>query len=404
MQTGKVYKHGNFWMFRYKVPLWLDGKKTWKDEYKKLAPVDQYDSVAALEKDGLVPKAPDSANATPQKTQLLSDFVEHIYFPNQATKLKASTLRSYRQVWECYVEPRTKGHRMCDFILPTAQKFLDKISTEKSLSTSSFQKIKWFCVAVFDDARMSGAYDHNSINPFSDTKLPKNRRPKQPTRYATLDDVIAMLRVLRRVDVVASNVVAMAAFSGLRKSEIQGLRWEDLKNNEIHVQRTAWRPTVIEQGTKTEASQGAVPILPLLAKHLGAHRNGFPSDGYIFVGAKMGRPLDLHNLANRVVRPALKKKNIPWCGWHGFRRGLATNLHALGVDDLDIQRIMRHSDVGVTRASYIKVPDTVKKAAMAKLEAALKTRKKRGGLGTVVCTNPQSRIRKTHRTSINIAA
>ena len=38
---------------------------------------------------------------------------------------------------------------------------------------------------------------------------------------------------------------------------------------------------------------------------------------------------------------------------------------------------MRHSDVAVTRASYIKVPDSMKKAAMAKLEKALKVRKTR---------------------------
>jgi integrase len=97
----------------------------------------------------------------------------------------------------------------------------------------------------------------------------------------------------------------MAVFSGLRKSEIQGLR-------EIHVKRTAWRTTTIEQGTKTEASQGAVPVLPLLARHLEAHRKGFAGDGFIFEGPKLGRPVDLHN-PNRVIRPGLKKANIPCC-------------------------------------------------------------------------------------------
>lgn len=376
-QKGKVYKHGDWWMFRYKVPVMVGDRKVWRDQYKKLAPLGQYASVAALEKDGLVPKAPDMANLTPQRTQLLSDFAERVYFPKQTNQLKASTLRSYRQVYNCYVKPRSNGLRMCDFILPTAQKFLDGIAAEKTLSTSSYQKIKWFCVAVFDAARISGAYDHTSINPFADVKLPKNRRPKKAGRYATLDDVISMLKVLQKKHVVATRVVAVAAFSGLRKSEIQGLRWEDLKDGEIHVQRTAWRTTKVEEGAKTEASEGTVPILKVLRKHLEAHRNGFPGDGFVFTGAKLGRPLDLHNLANRVIRPALASKKIQWCGWHGFRRGLASNLHALGEDDLDIQRIMRHSDVSVTRASYIKVPDSAKRAAMRKLDAALSARSKR---------------------------
>ena len=85
----------------------------------------------------------------------------------------------------------------------------------------------------------------------------------------------------------------------------------------------------------------------------------------------MGRPLDLHNLANRVIRPALNDAKIPWCGWHGFRRGLATNLHTLGVSDTDVQRILRHANVRVTQESYIKVETGVKKAAMNKLQKAL---------------------------------
>jgi hypothetical protein len=270
-------------MFRYKVPVFENGKKTWQDEYQKLAPIGQYDSVAALRKDGLVPKAPDTASLTPERTQLLSEFVERIYFPGQTTKLKASTLRSYHQVYECYVKPRTNGSRMCDFILPSAQKFLDGIASEKTLSTSSFQKIKWFMVAVFDAARISGAYDHNSLNPFADVKLPKNRRPKQPGRYATLENV-------------SDRWVVRSIFTILR--------------------------------------------IELFGQH--SRRQRFPgADGM------------------------------------DFRRGLATNLHTLDVNDLDIQRIMRYSDVAVTRASYIKVPDATKKAAMARLENALKVRKTR---------------------------
>ncbi len=176
---------------------------------------------------------------------------------------------------------------------------------------------------------------------------------REPTRYATLDAVLDMIDVLPDT---AATVVAVAAFAGLRKSEIQGLQWEDLRDGELHITRSAWRTTTLED-TKTAASNAPVPVLKILAQHLEAHRNGFPAKGFIFTGSKMGRPLDLHNLANRTVRPALKKAGIQWCGWHGFRRGLSTNLKTLGVDDTVIQRILRHANVGVTRQSYIKIED-----------------------------------------------
>jgi hypothetical protein len=53
--------------------------------------------------------------------------------------------------------------------------------------------------------------------------------------------------------------------------------------------------------------------------------------------------------------PFKRDESLPaWRGWHAFRRGLATNLHDLGVDDHTIKAILRHSSVTVTQRSYIK--------------------------------------------------
>jgi len=46
----------------------------------------------------------------------------------------------------------------------------------------------------------------------------------------------------------------------------------------------------------------------------------------------------------RVLR-RFTKAGIRWHGWHAFRRGLATNLHRLGVSDKIVQKILRHSGV-----------------------------------------------------------
>jgi hypothetical protein len=67
-----------------------------------------------------------------------------------------------------------------------------------------------------------------------------------------------------------------------------------------------------------------------------------------------------------------RNKVLPeWRGWHAFRRGLATNLNRLGVDDSVIPRILRHSTVSVTQACYIKPAGEDEKAAMQKLENVL---------------------------------
>jgi len=78
------------------------------------------------------------------------------------------------------------------------------------------------------------------------------------------------------------------------------------------------------------------------------------------------------NVLHDVVLPALEKAEIEWRGYHAFRRGLATNLRSLGVDDLTIMKILRHSDVSVTRGSYIKRVNEKSVEAMRRFEAEIR--------------------------------
>src|SRR5208282_2656581 len=121
---------------------------------------------------------------------------------------------------------------------------------------------------------------------------------------------------------------------------------------------------------KTEASGAPVPVIPPLRDILNAWKAKaqVTADCWIFqagftrkkdhpvtlLDAAKLTPLSPANILRDVILPALKKAKIEWLGYHAFRRGLATNLRALGVDDLTIMEILRHSDVAVTRTSYIK--------------------------------------------------
>jgi len=113
---------------------------------------------------------------------------------------------------------------------------------------------------------------------------------------------------------------------------------------------------------KTTKSKAPVPVIPQLAQRLDAHRKrcGNPKAGPIFANS-VGHPLDLNACYQRNMKDVLKRTSIVWHGWHGFRRGLASNLNRLGVDDSVIQRILRHSTVATTQNHYIKTasPDAI---------------------------------------------
>jgi integrase len=377
-QKGRIYKKD---ASCYKSPVILDGQKYWKDRYVKLAPADQFASALAVEKSGLVERYKtelDTSKMTPSTMQLVNDFIEHVYFPRRiaAGDLKPSTMVGYKNLYAHHLKARFEGLRMADFTIKTAQQILNQIAKDRpDLSAQTMKHCKWFSVSVFKLAALEGAFNPNMRNPFSEADIPKTpQHQTEPTRYSTLDTIVSMIDVL---DEPAATVVALAAFTGLRKSEIQGLRWDDLDGNQLHVRRAAWRTTTIHE-TKTKASASTVPIIPILGDYLEAHRNGYPADGFIFTGPKFkNRPLDLHNLANRIIRPALAKEGIAWPGWHGFRRGLATALYQLGTDSKTRQGILRHANVRVTEQFYTQQVDAVSQKAMRKVQNAFKAKLKK---------------------------
>ena len=80
----------------------------------------------------------------------------------------------------------------------------------------------------------------------------------------------------------AATIFAVAAFTGLRRSELQGLRWEDYKGGQIRVARSIWEGHISDP--KTSRSKGAVPVIKQVADRLEFHRlrKGNPSEGPMF--------------------------------------------------------------------------------------------------------------------------
>ena len=174
-----------------------------------------------------------------------------------------------------------------------------------------------------------------------------------------------------------ATIVATAAYTGLRLGELRGLVWEaytppadEDSLGFVFVTRSVWRSSIGEP--KTQKSKAPVPVIPQLADRLAAHRRtcGNSTAGPIFANT-LGKPLALDWLYQTQMKDVLRRAGVTWTGWHAFRRGLASNLNRLGVDDSIIQGILRHSTVSVTQNHYIKTarPDTI--AAMRKLSDAL---------------------------------
>ena len=82
---------------------------------------------------------------------------------------------------------------------------------------------------------------------------------------------------------------------------------------------------------QTRTSRQPVRVIPKLANLLDEYRAsmGDPTTGAMFHNGS-GESMDMDKLAQRVIRPAVEAIGLLWFGWHGFRRGIASNLLSVG--------------------------------------------------------------------------
>jgi integrase len=351
-QSGYLFHRGKSWFLRYcDDVLKPDGTIRRKLMCKKLDVEHggEYRTEASVKPFVQEILAPVNAGLlNPSSTMPVADFVENVFLPQYAEKqLRASTLKGYRDVWHDHVKNRLDKLTLRQFRTVDGEKILSAIARDTGLGRNSLKRIKSFLSGVFKQAKRLGILD--AINPIHDIGIPRAKEPAETYAYS-LDEVKRMLAVL---DEPARTVVLTAAFTGLRKGEIRGLCWEDFNGKELCVNHSVWNSIVNEP--KTARSKAPVPIVEELAEAIEKHRQrmGKLAVGPIFQAGN-GKPLNLDNLARRVILPLLAVSKIEWHGWHAFRRGLATNLHALGVDDKTIQAILRHSNIGLTMNVYVK--------------------------------------------------
>jgi integrase len=301
---------------------------------------------------------------------LVSDFVEKIYLPDYISQKKPSTRKQYRDVWNNHLKGRTGKLTLRGFRTVNGETMLAEIAREAKLGRSSLRHCKAFLSGAFKQAKRLGILD--GLNPIQDVSIPHAPEPEDTYAYS-LAEITSMLAALREP---ARTVILTAALTGLRKGELLGLRWQDFNGRELAINRSIWNG--IPGEPKTRRSRAPIPVVKMLADALEAHKLRMgplaESDLPIFQAGN-GQPLNLDNLAKRVIAPAIERcivckktesrhlpeghmfqldKTLAWHGWHSFRRGLATNLHALAVDDKTIQAILRHSNVSLTMNVYVK--------------------------------------------------
>ena len=160
---------------------------------------------------------------------------------------------------------------------------------------------------IYTHVKNEGAFD--DVNPVQDARIPRNAREPGETFAYNLNRILRILEVL---PLLPKAVIATASFAGLREGELRGIEWTGYTGDLLSVNRSIWKSVV--NRPKTRASLQAVPV----------------------------------------IRPAVEAIRLEWYGWHGFRRGIASNLYELGASEKVVQRILRHAKPHVTKERYTR--------------------------------------------------
>ncbi len=308
-QAGYVFRKGDSWFIRYRESLVEGGEVVRKQRCKKLCAVapeharlkNPPQSVLELAEELLSPLA----KANPESTQTLSSFMEHIYFPWAETQKRASTMATDKNRWDNHLKPRCGLVRLREFRTVIGEQIIAEIARQNDVSRATLKQMKSLLSAVFTRAKCLGLLD--GINPMQGVSIPKNVRGKAVTFAYSLDEIKTMLSVLPEP---SRTAVAVAGYSGLRRGEIQGLRWSDYAGKQFNVEQSIWEG--IAADPKSQSSKSAVPVIPVLARILDYFRlrQGDPSDSRPIFRASNGSALRLNNLLRSQILPALNRCKV----------------------------------------------------------------------------------------------
>jgi integrase len=217
-----------------------------------------------------------SDTVTAERIVTIGDFVERVYLPWIKEHKRPSTAKGYRDIWEDHLKPHCSKVWLKDTRTYHVQGWLNQIGKGK-LSRNTLKHIKSVISAIFTLAKQQDYFQGE--NPTRDTATNPGAAEPEETYAYSLDEIESILATLPEP---AATAFAVAAYTGLRHGEIQGLQWEDYKDGELQVSRSIWNGQVT--APKTRKSRAPVPVIQHLANRIEMHRlrSGNPQNGPMF--------------------------------------------------------------------------------------------------------------------------
>jgi integrase len=255
----------------------------------------------------------------------------------EARGLERATLAPYRQHVDLHVIPLIGAVKLSAFSAPAVRAFEDAL--RKDRSPAMVRKIRVSLSGILTDAVERGLVAQNVMRGLRHRRQgragrseARNGKLKIGVDIPSPDEVRAIIAHLQG-DPRWRPLFLTAIFTGLRASELRGLRWSDvnLKRRELHVRQRADRYRAIGL-PKSDAGERVVPLAPMLVSILRTWKLACPKgDPDLVFPNRKGHVEDYSNIIRRGLKPALiaagvvdRDGNAKYTGLHAFRHFYAS--------------------------------------------------------------------------------
>jgi integrase len=383
-QNPKPERRGEWWTLRVWKDTFTNGLHKRTRERVKLAPaMMNAREVQKIASEYLRPL--NQGLETIGSATNFEQYVEGTYRPVAMPGMAKSTRSRYNGVIRNYLIPAFGKLCLRDLPRLSVQRYFSEMADSK-LAHESKDKIRDVLSSILGSAVDFGLLVKNPVEAIRLPAQKMGRRRSKP--YVTpeqFDELVA------QIPEPYASMVYVAVYTGLRVSELAGLKWNDVlaveqPNNEGR-RETRYAIAIDERfcrgdwgAPKSDASNATIGVnacvyrriqrLKLLTVEVRAGKairryRVVKSDGpedLVFQSVKTGAPMRDNNILSRHLKPAARKFGLEFVNWRCLRTSHATWLKMVGADVKDAQAQMRHSRASTTLDIYQQfVPEAQQK-------------------------------------------
>jgi len=211
--------------------------------------------------------------------------------------------------------------------------------------------------AVLEQAVIDNIIQSNPLDKIKVAKLVKHdkKRSEYEVDPFSLDEIEIFLNTAKDIRSGWVNYFQFAFYTGLRTSELYGLKWDDVdwQNESVRIQRAI--VDRVEKVTKTESSKRDVDLMPMAFNALINQRPATSMKSeYVFINPRSNKPIRDYQESARAFKYVLKRSGLRVRNQYQTRHSYASNLLSGNENVLFVAKQMGHKDVQMVMRVYAK--------------------------------------------------